>query len=399
MDMAKETYLNLYIGNHGKPDGIEDYVVLITRLMEERGIRVAVSPVLDPDSVNLVIDEFTNYVENHRLVAFKQAHPHARIIFILTEFVVRRWGVESFNNFGGPMEAAVIALFDTYLRLVRDDFGRVRPGSVLRLVCYSPLLALHFVAGLLRSVSEMLAGKRAPHRGLRFLQSSQRTIYFHMRYLGLKAFLPCADGIITSHERIVDGLGRQNGPDGKPVQFFGVLYPELEERDVVDKLMVGKKLFMEVTGSVTRHRQRWIERFNRQLTSLGLHNAFGYCLALPFSVLASNRPVDRGAYSLHPPQTRTWPYSSPTRLFRALAIDHNLPVLTRHFHQNPIEDVCFVLKDRMSIVELYEMYADPVRLRAFIEPRVKSYNELVVARNGALAEKLRGVIDALERVG
>jgi hypothetical protein len=194
----------------------------------------------------------------------------------------------------------------------------------------------------------------------------------------------------------MDGFPRAIGSRGEPLQYFGVVYPEFEEREVHDLLMVTKKLFIEVTGSVTRYRRKWIRRINQQLISLGLRNVFGPCVSLPFSLLASDKPVDRGAYSLHPPQTRNWPYCSPTRIFRALSVDHNLPVLTHHFHQNPIEDLCFVLENQKSIVELYEMYADPVRLRNFIEPKVKSYNDFVVACNDALVEKLRGTMDARE---
>jgi len=393
-DMAREKYLSLYIGNHGKQDGIEDYITLITKLLAKRDVRVKASSAYDPHAVNLVIDEFTNYVENHRIAAFKKAHLKSPIVLVLTEFAVRKWGVESFNHFGGPFNAAAIALFDVYLRLVRDDFGKVGVGSVVRLLCYSPLLALQMLIDALRFFFGMLVRRRVPHRSIKFLQTYHQTIYFHMRYLGLKACLRYADAIVTSHESVIDGFARESGAHGQPLQFFGVLYPELEERVVIDKLMVGKKLFMEITGSITRYRQSWIERINRQLTALGLHNVFGYCASLPFSLVASSKPFERGAYSLHPPQTRTWPYSSPTRIFRALSVDHNLPVLTRHFRQNPIEDVCFVLENKMSIVELYEMYGDRVRLTQFIEPRLKSYNEIVVARNDALVERLRGLIDS-----
>jgi hypothetical protein len=397
MVMADETYLNLYIGNHGKPDGIEDYIVLITNLMVKRGVQVRVSSAYDPHAVNLVIDEFTNYIENHRLAAFKKAYPGSKIVFILTEFAVRSWGVKSFNNFGGPFDAAAIALFDVYLRLVRDDFGQITLAGILKLMCYSPLLALEMLPDALRFGLRIMMGKRLSHRGVRYLGSHYRTIYFHMRYLGLKASLHYADAIIASHERIIDGFSREAGADGKPLQYLGVLYPELDERNVLAQLMVSKKLFIEITGSITRYRQKWIERVNRQLVALGLQNVFGNCMSLPFSLLASDKPVDRGAYSLHPSQTRAWPYCSPTRIFRALSVDHNLPVLTRHFHQNPIEDVCFVWENQKSIVELYEMYADPARLRAFVEPRVKSYNEFVAVRNDALVERLRGTMDAQER--
>jgi hypothetical protein len=395
--MADGKYLNLYIGNHGKSDGIEDYIVLITNLTANRGVQVRVSSAYDPHAVNLVIDEFTNYVENHRLAAFKKAYPRSKIVFILTEFAARNWGVKSFNHFGGLFDAAAIALFDVYLRLVRDDFGQATIAGILKLMLYSPILALQMLPDSLRLVVRMLTGRRVSHRGVRYLRTHYRTIYFHMRYLGLKASLRYADAIIASHERIIDGFSREVGAHGKRLQYFGVLYPELEERNVLDRLMVDKKLFIEITGSITRYRQKWIERINRQLISLGLQNVFGSCMSLPFSLLASDKPVERGAYSLHPPQTRTWPYCSPTRIFRALSVDHNLPILTHHFHQNPIEDVCFVFENQKSTVELFEMYADPARLRAFVEPRVKSYNEVVAVRNDALVERLRGTMDAQER--
>src|ERR1700694_5492499 len=255
--MADEKYLSLYIGNHGKSDGIEDYVIVITKLMAKRGVQVKVSSAYDPCAVNLVIDEFTNYVENNRLAAFKKSYPHSKVVFILTEFAVRKWGVESLNHFGGLKNAAAIALFDVYLRLVRDDFGQAKASSVLKLICYSPLLALQMLPDMLRFIVGMLARKRLRHGGIKFLQAHHRTIYFHMRYLGLKASLRHADAVIASHENVIDGFSRETGADGQPLQFFGVLYPELEERDVLDKLMVGKKLFMEVTGSITRYRQKW----------------------------------------------------------------------------------------------------------------------------------------------
>jgi hypothetical protein len=394
--MARETYLNLYIGNHGKLDGIQDYIVLLTNLMAKRGVQVRVSTAYDAHAVNLVIDEFTNYVENHRLAAFKTAHPHSKIVFVLTEFAVRKWGVKSFNHFGGLVDAAAIALFDVYLRLVRDDFGQITLASILRLTLYSPILASEIVPGYLRSALAMLIGRQVPHGGFRYLRARHRKIYFHMRYLGLRASLRYADAIIASHERVIDGFAREITSHKEQLNYFGVAYPELEERDVLNQLVVGKKLFMEITGSVTRYRQKWIERINHRLISLGLQNVFGYCTALPFSSFASDKLADRGAYSLHPPQTRSWPYCSPTRIYRALSVDHNLPILTRHFHQNPIEDVCFVYENQKSIVELYEMYADPARLREFIEPKIKSYNELVVAHNDALVERLRRMMDALE---
>ncbi|MDQ8731317.1 hypothetical protein LPJ38_30100 [Bradyrhizobium daqingense] len=386
--MTDTKYLSLYTGNHGKLDGIEDYITLIAAIMGKRGIDVKVSSTLDPEAINVIIDEFTNYVENRRIANFKTAYPHSRMIFVLTEFTVRNWGVTSFNNFGGPLDAATIALFDVYLRLARDDFGKIGFGSVLRLLCYSPLLAIQLLPAIAQLILRIFF-KRFSRQRVEFLRSNHRTIYFHMRYLGLMASLHHADAVITSHEKVFEGTNRESR---RPLEHFGVLYAELDPETVIDKLMREKKLFMEITGTVTRYRQKWIERINRQLTTLGLQNVFYYCKALPFSFLASDEPANRAAYSLHPPQTRTWPYSSPTRLFRALSVDHNLPVLTHHFHQNPIEDVCFEFKGTASFVELYEMFNDRSRLRNFVEPKLKRYNEIVTARNDMLAQHVRKLL-------
>ena len=395
--MKNNKYLSLYTGNHGKPDGIEDYIVLITKLMGDRGIPVKVSATLDPHAVNLIIDEFTNYVENHRIAAFRKANPDSQIVIVLTEFAERKWGVESFNHFGGVFDAAAIALFDVYLRVIRDDLGRVGLGALLKLLCFLPLLFLQMMPAAVRFVFGRLIGRRIPHPAAKYLQTHHRTIYFHMRYLGLKACLRFANAVVASHEKIIDGFAKDIGADGKPLRYFGVLYPELNESDVLSKLMVGKKLFIEITGTVSRYRQKWIERTNRRLISLGLHNIFGYCMAFPFSLLESGKPIDRGAYSLHPPQTRTWPYCSPTRIYRALTVDYNLPILTHYFQQNPIEDVCLVLKDEKSIVALYEMYSDPALLKNFVEPRIKTYNGIAVDRNNDLAEQVRAVMNLMEQ--
>ena len=395
--MVNDEYLNLYTGNHGKLDGIEDYIVLITKLMGDRGMPVKVSSTLDTHAVNLVIDEFTNYVENHRIAEFRKANPDGQIIIVLTEFAERKWGVESFNHFGGVFDAAAIALFDVYFRVIRNDLGRVGIGTLVKLFFFLPLLILQVMPATVKFVFGRLIGRRTQHPVAKYLGEHHQTIYFHMRYLGLKACLRYANAVIASHEKIIDGFAKDTGADGKPLRYLGVLYPELNENDVISKLMIGKKLFIEITGSITRYRKKFIQRINRRLISLGLHNVFTACFAFPFSLLESSRPIDRGGYSLHPPQTRTWPYCSPMRIYRALSVDHSLPILTHHFHQNPIEDVCFVLTDEKSIIALYEMYFDPLLLRHFIEPRITAYNDIAIARNNDLAEQVRAIMKSMEQ--
>lgn len=392
--MMNKNSLNIYIGNHGKSAGIEDHITMIRRLMEKRNISVKVSSSLDPQSINLIIDEFTNYLENNRLIKFRKSNPNVKIVVLLTEFIGKKWGVESFNHFGNIFNAAIIRLFDIILRCVRDDIGRLEFKHCVQFIPYMPLIIFQFIVYIFMWPGIQLIKKKKVKLLTGFFLRYNRVIYFHLRYLGMKIRLQDTDAIITAHESIIDGLNNSKSIERYSNQYLGVIYPELDTQAVLDNIMNNKKLYMEITGSVTPYRKKWISRINQQLIGLGMHNFFSFCYAIPFSnVPVESNYKDRGAYSLHPPQSLNWPYSSPTRIFRALAVDHNMPVLTHRFNQNPIEDVCYHFKNRHSIIELCEMYTDRNSLKQFLAPKIEAYNAIAIARNDILVEKFLNLIE------
>lgn len=65
-----DSRLFIYTGNHGKQDGIEDYLTLCKNVFGSRGFQVEVSTTLHINSTNIIIDEFTNYIENKSIAAF-----------------------------------------------------------------------------------------------------------------------------------------------------------------------------------------------------------------------------------------------------------------------------------------------------------------------------------------
>lgn len=384
--------LFIYIGNHGKQEGVEDYLALLKKVLDSRGFQVEVSSTLRTNSINIIIDEFTNYIENCRIAEFRKNNPNNQCVFLLTEFAERKFGVESFNHFGGLFDSAFIALINVCLRLLRDDFASVRISDFAVLLLYSPVLAIYSLAVFPKYITFKLLRRKLPGRRAKdFFSSHHRLIYFHMRYLGLKAHLKYADAVISSHDLIMPGFEEDFGVDGQKLQFLGVIYPELNKQHILESLMVGKKLFIEITGSVTKYRRKWINRINLRLKLLGINNVFGKCKALPFSCLASvsGKPPIRAAYSLHPPQTRNWKYCSPMRIYRALEIDHNLPVLTKHFAHHPIEDVTLLLKDWGSLVEMADMFHNKDAMLHFMETKIQTYNEIVKQRNDILAQSLK----------
>lgn len=375
----------IYTANHGKQAGIEDYVTLLKNIFGSRGHRIETSSSLHKNATHIIIDEFTNSLENKRITSFRKNNPNSRFIFILTEFWARKFGVESLNHFGGLNDSAIIALSNVYLRMKRDDFPPLRISDVATLLLHSPVLAAHFAISLTRYFVLKLIGISAGGPFSDFLRRYHRLIYFHMRYLGLATHLSYADAVIASHEQILPSLSRLSDVARIKLKYLGVLYPEFDEQEVLKRLMKNKKPYVEITGSITSYRKKWIDRLDRSLMQLGLINSFGYCRAIPFS-LSSDMSSKSGAYSLHPPQVRKWPYCSPTRIYRALAVDHNLPVLTKHFSQNPIEDVCFLLTNQHSVIDMVNMYYDKKALSNFIKPKIKNYNEIAKRRNDHVVE-------------
>ncbi len=389
--------INLYTGNHNKLDGIEDYITFITELFNSRGINFQISEQLEPKCTNIIIDEFSNIVESTKLAEFRSQHPTSKIIFLLTEFTERKWGVISFNHFGGIRTSAAIALFDLYLRMIRKDLKPCQPTLVqwLKLIPYTPFIAVEVGLDTLRFIGGRMIGKKTINPVSQYVSRYQHAIYLHMRYLGLKAVFHHADAFITMHGNITpEYLGLRQGFYAMPLNL-GLLYPEVNDYYALDKTIADKNLFIEITGSLTEYRQHWITRINRQLQSLGMHRIFGSCRALPFS--AASPTSKRGAYSLHPPQIKHWQYCSPTRIFRALSVDNNLPIITHYFQQHPIEDICYYLKDNNAFIELYNMYNRPQNIKKFLFPKIKIYNMLATANNDELIKKIKRVAKTKEK--
>ncbi|MBF0121747.1 MAG: hypothetical protein HQK79_23195 [Desulfobacterales bacterium] len=378
----------IYSGNHGKPDGIEDYLMIFENVLGSKGFQIEVSNQLHENAINIIIDEFTNYSENKKIIAFRKDNPNNICIFVLTEFVEKKFGVESFNNFGGIFDAASIALINVYLRLKRDDFPSVRLKDFVLLLLFSPILGAYFLADYIKYKALRLFRKNAVHPVGNFLKKQYSLFYFHMRYLGLKTLLKYADAIITSHEFIIQGYEKFD-INGKKLNFLGVIYSEFNKNQVLDSLMIGKKLYIEITGSITLYRQNFLNTINYYISLMGLNKVFGLCKALPFSFLKEK--VNRAAYSLHPPQTPDWKYCSPTRIYRAVAIEHNLPILTKHFSQNPIEDVCLIMENHYSLIKMIEMYFNRQIMLDFIEPRIETYNNIVKQRNAIIVKSLKAI--------
>ena len=194
------------------------------------------------------------------------------------------------------------------------------------------------------------------------------------------------DGVVVVHNNMIDGfLGL-----GNKLPFIGTVYPEIDIEKIKENLFKNKELFIEVTGTVTPYRLKKITEIDNDISELSLENKFKFCKAFP----ASNQKENsiRGAYSLHPPQTKNWKHSSPVRIYRALCYDYNLPILTRRFNDHPIEDICFIYDNSNILFELNKYFYDRRSLLAFIEPRIDAYAQKSINNNNIIINKLRNML-------
>ena len=88
---------NIYIGNHPTTEMIDDYISMFKHILHVRKIPYKVSSGLCCDSVNLVVDEFSDQARIHELTVFKREHRESVVILVLTEFIEQGFFVNSLN--------------------------------------------------------------------------------------------------------------------------------------------------------------------------------------------------------------------------------------------------------------------------------------------------------------
>ena len=371
--------INIYTGNHPGTLMADDTINILRKIFSKEGCDCVVSSELKTESINLIIDEFSNLERSQKIAKFKEKHPSSLIILVGTEFIERRFFVRRFNFFeGGILDAAVVSALKIFYCLNSKYFTNNLIISDLMIgILYSPLLIFDFIANLINKIR---------NRSKVFWDRPRKNAYWVQRYLGYMKMLNYVDGVVVVHKKIVDGILEL----GNKLPFIGTIYPEIDIENIKENLFKNKELFIEVTGTVTPYRLKKISEIDNDISELNLENSFKFCKAFP--ALHKNENSIRGAYSLHPPQTNNWKYSSPVRIYRALCYDYNLPILTRSFNDHPIEDICFIYDNSNILFELNKYFYDRRSLLAVIEPRINAYTQKSINNNNIIINKLRNML-------
>jgi len=222
------------------------------------------------------------------------------------------------------------------------------------------------------------------------------------RYIGFEKMVNYADSIlmlgVTDPNYIDEYSKNYKRFLPKDTAVIGTFFPEIDVDDVKKNIFKNKELFIEVTGTVTPYRLSKIQEINDDISDLNLQNSFSNCKGFQkggiheISAVVSKEGIIRGAYSLHPPQTEAWKYASSTRIYRALCIDYNMPILTKNFNQHPIEDICFIYDDKQKLFQFRDYYLNIENFLPIIESRIDKYMMIAKEHNNNFLENLSDLI-------
>ena len=307
--MPEEIFI--VVGNHRSLVGITEIIHTIYGSLAEE-FSVKVTRTIEPNRVNIVIDEFSSRSWVASLATIKQMFPATKVVVVATEFItpVSMFGrrlTTALNFFGGAIE---------WMNL---------PRSFLP----SPL--------------------------------GRKPSYMRRRYLGLVKALAYCDLLAAVHPQILPGLVRlaQRTAPGLPVPLL--LYPRIGPLSALQKERIVNLPFgFTMTGTRTSYRQKIADRL------VGTFQADGWSGPIyrhaPFQRPAAVAGSDAAAaqafleqqyatsapdylFNINPPQTANWRHSSPMRLLRAIILGQ-VPVVTRRFHDHPLEDAALLWDEK-----------------------------------------------------
>lgn len=383
--LLMKTKINLYTNNHAKNIGIEDFVSSLQYIFSSREIDLKINNQLEPNATNIIIDEFTNVYKNLEINKFAKSYPDTKLIFILTEFIEQKFLVKSFNHFGTIFDSALLAWINIALRKLRKDFISNKKNDYLIgliLLPFLPISILQIIFGWIIYLYVYLINDKKTRKKLKNLRSVHKLIYMHMRYLGLESMISNADGLILSHEKIKEGLSSNKYFKNVPV--LSIFYPECNKNNIENISLSKKNLNFAMTGTMTNYRKWELYKLNIDMLLMGLNNQFGRSIISSFD----DRQYNNNAFSFHPPQSKYWKYSSPTRLYRAIFIHGNIPVITKFFNQHPIEKACIYYTNKEQLIDIIEIFKYPEEYKNYLQKFVSPYLEVARKNNDNLVDKI-----------
>jgi len=353
--MAKdEAYL--FWANHGSVHGIGEIVFTIHACLSGRCL-LKPTKQIRPGKINIIIDEFSNPHFVHRLHEIKKEDPQTRYVVVATEFI-------------------------TPIAILGLEFSRT----------FNFFWELNDWNNLLNNWLRQSAG-RMP-------------LYMHQRYLGFIEALSICDLLVFVHPQIGRELTNVAASFPNLVAPPAVIYPELtmelitQHRSSDFPVGFDLRIGFDLTGTLTRYRQRVMRKLVKQFGRAGWHGPIWQHvrfeerqpIALAESGFNFHYEVPgehQHLFNISPPQQRRWPYSSPMRVVRA-ALMGQIPVVTKRFNDHEIDDIAVLWDGRVdTALKILSYRMDRGSLLNDYIDSVERYNVKAKAKNGQFLDSFK----------
>jgi len=357
-------HFNIYQKNQPYLSLVEDIIEILQDSLSKRNQSVSITNVLNKNSVNIIIDEFTDKKINEEIMEFRKNHKDAVLVFLITEFPVSGFGVESLNMFGGLGDAAITAVSQVLIRLKRSELRRPTLMEYLLAFLYLPIAFVFVSQAITKNIFKSKPACIPRDVGYCY--------YMANRYIGLEYMSQTANMFIAIHDSILRNSERLLLKKKPTV----MIYPEISNsHDLVDAIS-RKKLRIEISGTITKYRKGIIGQIDSIIRSSFPRSSFESCHVRSFadSLESSSTSASDSAFSLHPPQSRRWRYSSVTRIYRAIDRDQNIPILIKNFNQHPIEKLCLLYTGKSSLDYFAKLYSSPSAAGELLTPLIEHYS-------------------------
>ena len=179
--------VHINYGNHARYEGIEDIVDILLQAFRGQRIRVSHGAEFDFDSVNIIIDEFTDPRFNIELQRMKERHPKLQLVLVHTEFIRKDFFFNSYNLFNTQSEILTIQTAIIAVALKYRDYSTLR-------LAITPCWFFRCFLFLPKVLWDLAMGKRRD-----LLAVARKGVYNFRRWQGINKVYGYFDDIICLH--------------------------------------------------------------------------------------------------------------------------------------------------------------------------------------------------------
>lgn len=371
MEKNHKPSVYLFTGNHTDPSGVQDFIVSISSIFKSGKVfDFYTGPKFElGHDIYLYIEEFSKHTTRVKL---REARKKVTAPFILipTEFITQHKVQCTFNDFEYSNKVSPSILLRPLSRLYCKDICKKLLLEILFAVQYSPV----FIYWLLKSLVK--------NGVLQTYLDIRKRFYMDVRYISYLSILDIFDYMWPPHNNI----RLQNSDYFKIKKILPVITPLITSKIHIPSMSDSfSTIKIKMSGTLTQYRlcklkefKAWFKSFKKQSLCVNLTD---------FTNETENK--HQMDFTLNPPQTRLWQYSSPMRLFRSLEIERCIPIITKNFQQSEIESLALNIENiskNGSNFNLIERFIEefPTILNDYNSIAVNSANETVELLQSAL---------------